>query len=152
MAYFFWYRFRLGECIMKAQKRIVTITDYNRLMDVVGPVEGRREVPLHIRQLLKVLQEAELVDQHAIKKDIVTMNSRTLLKSLSNGRQAELTLTYPSDANPINSRISILSHIGVSLLGSKEGEIVTWQTPAGWGQFCVEEVVYQPEAAKEFQL
>ena len=93
-----------------------------------------------------------MVDQQEIGRNVVTMNSKTLLKSLTNGRQAELTLTYPTEANPINSRISVLSNIGVALLGIKVGETVTWQTPVGRGEFCVEEVLYQPEAAKEFQL
>lgn len=128
------------------------MVDYNRLLTVVGPIGRTRKVWPPVDQLMKLLQEAELVDQHEISSNVITMNSRTLLKSLSNGRQAELTLTYPVDANPVQSKISVLSSIGASLLGSKEGEIVTWQTPLGWGQFCVEKVLYQPEAAKEFQL
>ncbi|HNP08001.1 MAG TPA: GreA/GreB family elongation factor [Cyclobacteriaceae bacterium] len=137
---------------MIEQKRIVTIEDYNRLMDILGPAETKREVPPHVEQILKLLRGAELVDQQEIGRNVVTMNSKTLLKSLTNGRQAELTLTYPTEANPINSRISVLSNIGVALLGIKVGETVTWQTPVGRGEFCVEEVLYQPEAAKEFQL
>ncbi|MEP2669213.1 MAG: GreA/GreB family elongation factor [Cyclobacteriaceae bacterium] len=133
-------------------KRIVTVEDYNRLMDLIGPVVIKRKNSLHTDRLFKVLQEAEQVNQHEIGKDILTMNSKTLLRSLSNGRQAELTLTYPIDTDPIKSRISVLSDIGIALLGSKTGDVVTWQTPVGWGQFCVEEILYQPEAAKEFQL
>lgn len=121
-------------------------------MDILGPAETKREVPPHVEQILKLLRGAELVDQQEIGRNVVTMNSKTLLKSLTNGRQAELTLTYPTEANPINSKISVLSNIGVALLGSKVGQTVTWQTPAGQGEFCVDEVLYQPEAAKEFQL
>lgn len=126
--------------------------DYNRLMHLIEPVRVKREMPLYVEQLLSKLQEAELVDQQEVGKNVITMNTKTLLKNLSNGRQAEVTLTYPKDANHLNSKISVFSDIGVSLLGSKKGEIVTWQTPVGRGQFCVEEVLYQPEAAKEFQL
>lgn len=137
---------------MISRKKIITQEDYQRLIDLVGPTGARRNVSLHIQQLMKVLHESEQVMQHEIAANVITMNSKTLLRSLSNGRQAELTLTYPADANPVKSKISILSDIGVSLLGSREGDVVTWQTPAGWGQFCVIEVLYQPEAAKEFQL
>jgi len=137
---------------MITKKRIVTIEDYNRLMDIIGPVEGKKEIAQHVEQLLKLLRSAELVDQQEINRNVITMNSTALLKSHSNGREAQLTLTYPTDARPINSKISVLSNIGIALLGSKEGEIVTWPTPAGWGEFCIEGVVYQPEAAKEFQL
>jgi len=133
-------------------KRIVTEEDYGRLMDLIGPVGAVQKNALHTDQLMKVLKEAERVNQHEIRKDIVTMNSRALLRSLSNGRKAELTLTYPIDADPIKSRISVLSNIGIALLGSNSGDIVTWKTPLGWGQFCVDEILYQPEAAKEFQL
>lgn len=133
-------------------KRIITLEDFNRLVDLIGPVGIKQKNALHTDQLFKVLQDAEQVNQHEIDKDIITMNSKALLRSLSNGRQAELTLTYPLDADPIKSRISVLSHIGIALIGSKSGDVVTWKTPLGWGQFCVEEILYQPEAAKEFQL
>lgn len=134
------------------QKRIVTLEDYNRLMQLIEPLRVKREMPLHVEHLLARLGNAELVDQQEVGKNIITMNTKMLLKNLSNGREAQITLAYPKEANHLNSRISIFSDIGVSLLGSKRGEVVTWQTPVGQGQFCVEEVLYQPEAAKEFQL
>ncbi|GAB1444989.1 MAG: GreA/GreB family elongation factor [Cyclobacteriaceae bacterium] len=135
-----------------AEKRIVTLIDYNRLMQLIEPLRVKREMPIYMEKLLAKLQGAELVDQQEVSKNIITMNSKILLKNLINGRVAEITLTYPKDSNPMNSRISVLSDIGVSLLGNKKGEIVTWQTPVGQGEFCVEEVLYQPEASKEFQL
>ncbi len=138
--------------MITGRKKIITLMDYNRLMHLIEPLRVKREMPLYVEQLLARLQQADLVDQQEVSQNIITMNSKILLKNLSNGREAKITLTYPKDANHLNSRISVFSDIGVSLIGSKKGEIVTWKTPVGQGQFCVEDVLYQPEASKEFQL
>lgn len=132
--------------------KIVTITDYNRLMELIAPIREKRTVPPMVEMLFDKLSSAKLVPQEEISSKIITMNSRALLKNLSNGWSAEILLAYPKDSDQRKTKISVFTNIGIALLGCKEGQITTWQTPTGWGQFVVEEVMYQPEAAKEFQL
>lgn len=48
--------------------------------------------------------------------------------------------------------VSVLSPIGVALLGCREGDIASWRVPGGIGRFEVEKVLYQPEAEGHFSL
>jgi regulator of nucleoside diphosphate kinase len=48
--------------------------------------------------------------------------------------------------------VSVFSEIGLAVLGRKENDIVSWRVPTGIGQFRVEKVVYQPEAAGDYFL
>lgn len=82
-------------------------------------------------------------------KVTITVNARVRLKNLTDGREAEITLTYPQEADPRKARISVYSEIGLALLGRKENDIVSWQVPHGTGEFSVEKVIYQPEAARD---
>jgi len=59
---------------------------------------------------------------------------------------------YPSFANPAKNRISILAPIGMALLGYQTGDVVEWKVPAGMRRLKIEEVLYQPEAAGEYDL
>lgn len=110
------------------------------------------KTPTVVNRLVRMLKIAQLIPSDVISKHIVTMNSRLLLRNLANNRQTEVQLTYPKNEDRLKTRVSIFSDIGVELLGCQKGEVVSWQTPLGWGQFRVEEILYQPEAAREYQL
>jgi regulator of nucleoside diphosphate kinase len=104
------------------------------------------------RELVKNLKTARLLSQKEIGNNVVTMNSRVKLKELNNSREAEITITYPQDAEPHERKVSILSEVGVALLGRQENDVVSWTTPKGVGVFEVKKIVYQPEAAGHYYL
>jgi regulator of nucleoside diphosphate kinase len=93
-----------------------------------------------------------MVPQKRIPGNIVTMNSRVFLKETSSKREAELTITYPRDADNLKSRISVFSPIGAALLGKQAGDITSWSTPNGNKWFEILKVTYQPEAAGDYSL
>lgn len=132
--------------------RIVTLLDYERLWRLIEPIMAKGKTPAVVDRLVRRLKIAQLVPSDVISKHVVTMNSRILLTNLANNKQTEIQLTYPKDEDRLRTKISIFSDIGVELLGSQKGEVAAWQTPLGWGQFSVEEILYQPEAAREYQL
>ena len=80
------------------------------------------------------------------------MNSRFLLRDVASGREVEVTITYPQDADSREQKISVFSTIGVALLGCREGDITSWRVPGGIGRFKVEKVLYQPEAEGHYYL
>ena len=61
---------------------------------------------------------------------------------------------WPKSESPNGEegRISIISPAGVALLGSQEGEVVSWRIPTGLAEFKVKKVIYQPEAAGDYYL
>lgn len=135
------------------QKRIViTINDYQRLMGLMEFASLKSKIPGVTDRLVNNLEAAKLLPQKQIASNVITMNSRIKLKDLERGRNTELTITYPHDADPRESRVSIFSEIGLALLGSTENDVVSWQIPGGVGKFLVEKVTYQPEAAGDYYL
>jgi regulator of nucleoside diphosphate kinase len=61
-----------------------------------------------------------------------------------------VTLACDGDANPFGEKLSVLTRLGASLLGSRIGDVVDWQTRRGLRRLQVEQIWFQPEAAGEF--
>ena len=134
------------------RKMIITINDYQRLLGLIEFASLTGKMPDIISKLYKGLANAKMLPQTNISSDVVTMNSRILLKDILNEREAAVTITYPQDADNRERKISVFSSIGVALLGRRVGDIVSWTTPKGMGEFEILEVIYQPEAVGDYSL
>lgn len=131
---------------------IITVNDYQRitgLIEFAALQNKNREIA---DRLMKELKYAKTFPQDKISDNIVTMNSRVLLRDVASGREVEVTITYPQDADSREQKISVFSTIGVALLGCREGDITSWRVPGGIGRFKVEKVLYQPEAEGHYYL
>lgn len=100
---------------------------------------------------LQVLREeltgAKEVASDRIAPDVVTLNSRVLLRDLNSGEDLECVLVLPESANMDLDRISVVAPIGAAILGRRVGEVVTIRAPAGSRRLRIERMLYQPEAA-----
>ena len=130
----------------------ITVNDYQRITGLIEFAALKNKSPEIADRLMKELKVAKTFPQDRISNNIVTMNSRALLREVSSGRQIEITVTYPQDADSREQKVSVFSPIGVALLGCREGDIASWRVPAGIGRFKIEKVIYQPEAAGDFYL
>ncbi len=130
----------------------ITVNDYERITQSDEFVSLQSKSPEIADRLMRELRAARAVPPEQIARNVVTMNSRVLLKELQSGRQIEITLTYPQDADPKEQKVSVFSPIGVALLGCQEGDITSWRIPSRIGRFKVERVVYQPEAEGHYNL
>jgi regulator of nucleoside diphosphate kinase len=79
------------------------------------------------------------------------MNSSFRLRDLETGEEVVYTLVFPAKADSSSGKISVLAPIGTAVLGYRVGDVVEWQVPAGMKKFKVEAILYQPEAAFDFQ-
>jgi len=71
------------------------------------------------------------VPDEALPADRVAMNSRVTYEELPRGARRSVTLVYPIDADAGEGRISVLSPIGLSLLGRAPGSVVEPPMPDG---------------------
>jgi regulator of nucleoside diphosphate kinase len=99
------------------------------------------------RLLARKLDCARIVPAAAMPSTIVTMNSRFSCVS-ADGGERELSLVYPWASSEAEGRISVLSPLGIELLGTTPGRQL-WIDGSLWSVLCLE---YQPEAFKEFHL
>jgi regulator of nucleoside diphosphate kinase len=105
-----------------------------------------------IRILNHGLNHAQMVQPQAIPPDVVTMRSVIRVTDLTDNTVREISIHYPEEAEPLDGKISVLTPTGLALLGAREGEEVTLDTPGGLRRLRVEKIVYQPEARGEYTM
>jgi regulator of nucleoside diphosphate kinase len=137
---------------MKQRVIYTTSFDRDRLTELIKSRAHVAKDELHLRELQHELDRAKLVDPKSIPADVVTMNSKVLLKDLESGEEMTYTLVFPADADVDEGKISVLAPIGTAILGYRVGATITWKVPAGLRQFQIEKLLYQPEAAGDFHL
>ena len=97
------------------------------------------------KKLNSELDKAKVVDAKELPKNVITMNSKVLVRL--NGNEEEVTLVYPQDADLAENKISILSPVGTAILGYREGDTIEWEVPSGVMEIHILKVLYQPEAS-----
>ncbi len=101
--------------------------------------------------LKHVMSRSRRVKPKKIKPTVVTMNSQFLLKDLDSGKKEIYTLVYPGEDHAEENRISILSHLGVNVIGCTIGSVI--HANSGTNRYLViEDVLYQPEAHGQYQM
>lgn len=98
------------------------------------------------------LARARIVDPKDIPPNLVTMNSRVTYENMKSRERHTVRLVYPRYANAGESQISVLAPLGSALLGLSEGQEIEWVMPGGIRRIKILEVVYQPEAAGDWDL
>lgn len=126
----------------------VTRLDYGRLTDLV-----QQPQPASLADLVAVLQQelkrAHLVDSYAILPHVVTMNSRLKLRKMGSDEELQFTLVYPPAADA-TERLSVLSPLGVAVLGCGLGDQFQLRQADGLSSYWVEAILHQPEAAGDW--
>ncbi|KEY19563.1 hypothetical protein HY04_14320 [Kaistella antarctica] len=108
--------------------------------------------PEEAEKLLAELKSAKIVEQDKVDGDVVTMNSIVKIHFQNNKTTMEFTLVYPADANIKERKISIFSSVASALIGYRVGDEIDWLIPSGMTKIVIDEVLYQPESAGDFEL
>ena len=136
---------------VQARERVLTELDHVRLTTLFS--RGFRARSPNSPGIDALLDDARVVPSQAVASDIVTMYSRVLLRFADDGVKRELTLCYPHDAELQFGFVSVLSSIGLNLLGQRVGATVCWQSPDGSERMAdVDAVLFQPEAPAAIRL
>jgi regulator of nucleoside diphosphate kinase len=131
----------------------ITEPDYERLRGLIEITRERNGVDQEYLNNLEVeLDRAEIVDPKHISPDVITMRSRVRLKDLVSGEANTYSLVFPTEANFSEGKISILAPIGTAILGYKQGATIEWPVPSGLRRLKVDDILYQPEAAGDYEL
>jgi regulator of nucleoside diphosphate kinase len=131
----------------------VTNSDRYRLLDLTPGMKGVSPMDdSNVEELRKEIARARIVTEEKIQGNIITMNSKFLVRLLDSGKVRLYTLVFPKDADFAKGKISVLSPLGTALIGYQEGDVVEWVAPAGTKKLKVEKVLYQPEAAGHYYL
>jgi len=122
-----------------------------KLIELAGEREGMASHE-NLRRLEQELERAEAVASRDVPGDVITMRSKVRLRDLTTGEEMIYTLVFPTEAKYEEGRISILAPVGTAMLGYRVGDTIEWQVPSGLRRLKVEELLYQPEAAGDYNL
>ena len=104
-----------------------------------------REMDRRIRYLTKRLDNAEVVDPSRQQNlDQVFFGATVTVMHL--GSDAAVDVTYRivgiDEADPATGRISWISPLARALMKAREGDVVKFQSPAGWREIEIVEISY----------
>jgi transcription elongation factor GreA len=119
-------------------EKIANARDYGDLSENAEYDSAREEqglVESRVAEIEDILQNAEIIK--ATKSSTIKVGSTVVLK---NGSVVTYRIVGPVEADPLEGKISNESPIGAALMGKKEGDKVTINTPKGETTYTVKEV------------
>ena len=132
---------------------IITKQDFNKIHRSITDAKAKNSIkPEEAEKLLAELKSAKIVEQDQVDGDVVTMNSIVKIHFQNNKTTMEFQLVYPTDANIKERKISIFSSVASALIGYSVGDEIDWLIPSGMTKIVIDEVIYQPESAGDFDL
>ena len=135
------------------KKVTLTKNDYTRIYKAITDAKNSKTINSNeAEKLLSELSKAEIVPSEKIDKDVVTMNSEVKLFFENTQKEQSFKIVYPQDANLKENKISIFSPIATALIGYKIGDEIEWIVPGGMTKIKIVGLIYQPEAAGDFDL
>jgi len=98
----------------------------SRLARIVGS-----EHPKFCDFLRRELDRAAVVAPEEIGPTTVTMGSRVEFAHVHSGIRQVVTLVFPPEADVARGRVSVLTPVGMALIGLAEGQSIAFRTPLG---------------------
>ena len=111
--------------------------EYHAAREQQGFVEGR------IKDIKLKLSNAEIVDPKKISSDKVVFSAKVELFDFEKESNITYTIVGDDEADIKSGFISINSPIARSMIGKKEGDIVSAETPSGEKEFEILKILYE---------
>lgn len=86
------------------------------------------------------LKTAKLIPNKNLPDDVVSINSNVQIRDTETQQEMNFDLVAPGEAKMSQQKLSILSPLGVALLGYYEGNEVKWEMPEGFKNYKIEKV------------
>ena len=138
--------------VMSENNVVITAADYDRLKHVVESPRYRTAAAMQLTALKGELDRGTVVTPDSVPKGVVTMHSLVRVRDPKSDESETYTLVYPDEADINEGRLSVLAPLGTALLGTRAGDVVEFDAPAGTRRLKVERILYQPEASGDFHL
>ncbi len=134
---------------LQTEPFLISIPDAERLALQSRFVKNQFEAEM-LSEIEARIRRAILLEPSAVPGNLVTMNSRVVLREVGAGRQHVFTVVFPSCANSRKGWVSVLTPIGSILLGARVGQTLTCPISGAIATVVVEAILRQPEAAGDY--
>lgn len=108
----------------------LTVSELMALEAMLEPLHGAH-ASAEVHYLERELDRAEVLPKDKLDKNVVTMNSVVTYLDHKSGQTQRVKLVYPQDEHKGADHVSILSPVGVALIGMYAGKAITWYAPNG---------------------
>lgn len=132
---------------------LITKQDFTRIYKSISDAKQNNSIKKEeAEKLLNELHSAKIVESEEIPADVVTMNSVVKIHFENNRTTTEFKIVYPDQADIKAKKISIFSPVASALIGYRVKDEIDWLVPSGMTKIIIDEIIYQPEAAGDFDL
>lgn len=112
-----------------AGRRPKIIINADELDHIEGLADGAMQRnPALADRLLEELSRAKILPAAKVPATVIGINSTATYRDDTTGQEKTVTLVYPQDADISQQRVSVMTPIGVALLGLSEGAAFYWDT------------------------
>lgn len=126
-------------------KPILTKSDYNTIKDLIVNTPSPL-ITKEISLLAKEIELAKKVPDAKIEPQVIRINSHFEVQDVASGKLLNFQLTLPKNADLAEKKLSILSPLGVALIGFQEGMEIEWALPGGLKKLKILSVHAQVQA------
>ena len=144
---------------MQNDLRIISDLDYFRLMNRISADIGDPEVdPCNLHRLYILLNTSRRLKPEEVGDDLVTMNSSVVLRNVHTGNKKIIQIVYPGNKNTVTQtgewkdEVTVYSPVALSVLGLKKQDIFYEWSGTQAEPVQIEQVLFQPESQKLFNL
>lgn len=101
--------------------------------------DEQRDIEARIEELEALLKNVEVVDMETDADDVTKVNFGLVVTVKDNefGDEMEFKIVGATEANSLKGKISNESPLGKALIGSKKGDVVTVEAPAGVIEYTI---------------
>ncbi len=139
----------LNVTLPRAIERAVELGDLRENADYKSALERQQFVQARLNHLTQRLSELGKIDIARIPRDRVGFGSRLSVVEIASGTEFEYTIVSGDYIDLDAGHISMASPLGRAFLGSREGDEVEAQLPAGLRRYRILRLVTLPEMVAE---
>ncbi|BAQ68020.1 GreA/GreB family elongation factor [Rhodovulum sulfidophilum] len=125
---------------------MISADDLAHVEELAGNMMRRQ--PTLADRLLEEIGRARIVAPAKARNNVVTMGSTVTYRDEMSGQEKTVTLVYPEEADITNLCVSVMTPIGVALLGLSEGASFYWDTRDDQRRALTVLEVTQPQATR----
>jgi regulator of nucleoside diphosphate kinase len=103
--------------------------DLDRLTAVAHAAES--SAPAFVAYLYRELERAKIIESDTALNDVICMGDFVTYRDEATHNEHKVQLVYPDEADLEAGRLSVLSSVGVALIGLRKNSSIEWFTRSG---------------------
>jgi regulator of nucleoside diphosphate kinase len=119
---------------------ILSLSDLAMVQGILLGLSAQQRQATEIVQLEAELAKANVVADNELDPEVIRIGSYCEVEEVTSKQRLCLTLVLPDAADIKQGRWSILSPLGVALIGFQQGMTITWKMPGGIRRFLIAKV------------